>query len=96
MKIELDFINEDIFLNYFIKKADKFKIKLNEKILAEILDFTKGHPYYSQLFFQEYIILKKINNNLKLNFQKILEASSSPRVFIATPPLTGEYPGESR
>ena len=46
---------------------------MSEKLLVKILEFTKGHPYYSQLFFQEYIIYKKLKLPVELKFQQILD-----------------------
>ena len=48
----------------------KVKITIPEKFLLSILDFTKGHPYYSQLALQQLITLnalgrKELFGNIK-------------------------------
>ncbi len=59
--INLDFIAKEDFFNYYQKVISKEKIIFQDAYLSEILLFTKGHPYYSQLALQTIIIHYKID-----------------------------------
>ena len=54
--INLGYINHEDYLEYLLKTFKKEKIK-NEAWLAEnILKFTNGHPYYTQLVLQQLLL----------------------------------------
>ena len=62
--INLGFIDTGEFLKYYKKKFKQFGINDYEKLSSDILKFTQGHPYYSQLALQEAIIFYKLNDKL--------------------------------
>jgi hypothetical protein len=62
--ITLGPIDKELFLKHYNSKLRKQGIKYEESDCREILDFTKGHPYYSQLALQQLIISYKVNNIL--------------------------------
>lgn len=51
------------FSEYIIKKLNLEKIPVKTDIVKEILQFTKGHPYYTQLILQEFILQYRLSNN---------------------------------
>lgn len=68
--INISFIDTPTFLEYYKMILQKVKITIPEKFLLSILDFTKGHPYYSQLALQQLITLnalgrKELFGNIK-------------------------------
>lgn len=54
--INLTEIDTTNFLGFYKYHLKKYKIECEEDFLIRILDFTRGHPYYSQLALQELII----------------------------------------
>lgn len=54
--IELDYINRYDFAAYIERTLKKSKIPYREGNVDEILDFTGGHPYYTQLILQQVYI----------------------------------------
>lgn len=62
--ITLGPIDKTIFLKFYKTELEKQNITFIENDCQEILDFTKGHPYYSQLALQQLIIAYKVNGNL--------------------------------
>ena len=60
--INLGKIEKTKFLSFYKTQIDKYQIDFNEDELKKILDFTGGHPYYSQLALQEIIIFTALNN----------------------------------
>ncbi len=59
--INIGFIDTSSFLKYYKKILIKAKISIPGNFLHSILDFTKGHPYYSQLALQQLITLNALN-----------------------------------
>jgi hypothetical protein len=55
-------IEKTKFLSFFKTQIEKYQIDYNEDELKKILDFTGGHPYYSQLALQEIIIFNALNS----------------------------------
>ena len=47
--IQINEIESEIFSKYILKKFDEINIDIQEKALQVLLNFTKGHPYYTQL-----------------------------------------------
>jgi len=60
--INLGFIDIEIFKTHYVKTLKKYNIVYNNKFICEILRFTRGHPYNSQLALQEIILYKMIHN----------------------------------
>jgi hypothetical protein len=56
--IHLDFIEKETFIKYFSKILPGYDILPDRLFLEEVMDFTGGHPYYSQLALQTIIIHK--------------------------------------
>lgn len=59
--INLGEIEKEKFLSFYISQLKKYKIQAEKEFLNKILDFTGGHPYYSQLALQEIIIFYALN-----------------------------------
>ncbi len=70
--INLGFIEPIKFSAYFKKKFKYFGITKYEKLSEQILQFTQGHPYYSQLALQETIIFYKLYDKLP-TFNQLIE-----------------------
>ena len=63
--IHLGYISRDEFKKYISGILADNNILFNEKFTGEILDFTKGHPYYTQLILQQILLNKAIGLNPK-------------------------------
>lgn len=71
--IHLGKIEKNKFLKFYKNQLDTQKINYDEKLLTKILDFTDGHPYYSQLALQEIIIYYALNNK-NPDFKEIIDS----------------------
>jgi uncharacterized protein len=54
--INLGFIDGEVFKKHIKAKLQQYDLKINNEALDAILDFSKGHPYYTQLFTQQLVI----------------------------------------
>nr|WP_319271577.1 ATP-binding protein [uncultured Draconibacterium sp.] len=70
--INLGKMDKNIFLEFYKKQLAEKEISSNENFLLSILDFTDGHPYYSQLALQELIIFHALNKKLP-TFDELIE-----------------------
>lgn len=62
------------FFKYMTNKLEKEDVPYKEATLKRILKTTRGHPYYTQLFLQEYMLIYKVCEKDTLpTFHKILE-----------------------
>lgn len=61
--IKLGNISKKSFEAFYISKLIEFNINYNLKLINLILDYTKGHPYYSSLFLQQWLF----NGNVLVN-----------------------------
>lgn len=52
------------FLIFYKNQLKKYKIKCEEDYIIRILDFTRGHPYYSQLALQELIVFHALKKKI--------------------------------
>ena len=59
--VNLGYIEKDVFKNYLIKQLESIPVNIKPGYIDEILGFTNGHPYYTQLFLQELIIGYKLS-----------------------------------
>lgn len=59
--INLGAIEKEKFLTHYKHHIKKHQINIEESFLRQLLDFTNGHPYYSQLALQELIIFHALN-----------------------------------
>lgn len=64
--INLGNIKEEAFSSYLKSLFKREKISINEERISQLLSFSKGHPYYTQLYAQELIIQYKISSNQNL------------------------------
>ncbi len=67
--INLGYIERDSFKRYILKTFKTNNVTVKEDIVDGILDFTKGHPYYTQLIVQQIILNKSagmLNDKFKL------------------------------
>ena len=70
--IHLGEIEKSKFLPFYKTQLRKYKIETEDNYLNKILDFTKGHPYYSQLALQEIIIFNALNKKTP-TYRELLE-----------------------
>jgi AAA+ ATPase superfamily predicted ATPase len=54
--IQVGFIEREVFKKYIKNKLQQFDLNISDDGLDVVLDFTKGHPYYTQLFTQQLVI----------------------------------------
>jgi AAA+ ATPase superfamily predicted ATPase len=71
--IDLGNIDEKVFTDYLSELFTKEGLKVEEQRLQQIVHFTKGHPYYTQLYAQELIIKHKLGEK-QLSHEKILNS----------------------
>lgn len=62
--ITLGPIEKEIFIKHYEIELGRQNINYAESDIAEILEFTQGHPYYSQLALQQLIISFKMNDKI--------------------------------
>ncbi len=62
--INLGVIDKAKFLEFYLSQLKNYQIECRQEYLAQILDFTKGHPYYSQLALQEIVIFNALNTRI--------------------------------
>jgi len=70
--INLGNIEKEKFVEFFQTQLKNYQIECQNEYLTEILDFTKGHPYYSQLALQEIVIFNALNKR-NPDFIELLE-----------------------
>ena len=61
--IHLGYISPEYFQPYMQSKLDNNNIPYHVEDIKKILEFTRGHPYYTQLLLQEYIFMVKLSSN---------------------------------
>ncbi len=71
--VNLGNIEEDVFIQYLSDLFEKEHIGIDENRIREILSFTEGHPYYTQLYAQELIIKHRLGDD-KLSHTDILDS----------------------
>ena len=54
--INLGYIEKNEFKKYLFNTLQSNKIAVSENLINEVLGFTKGHPYYTQLILQQIIL----------------------------------------
>ncbi|MBN2520654.1 MAG: AAA-like domain-containing protein [Bacteroidales bacterium] len=64
--INIGTIDLNEFSAYIIKKLASENITIKNDVIKEILRFTGGHPYYTQLLLQELVLQFRLSNNKKL------------------------------
>lgn len=64
--IELGNIDHQDFEEYIKRVFKKNQIEISTARIAEILSFTDGHPYYTQLYVQELLIQYKLSDKQSL------------------------------
>lgn len=67
-------ISTEIFKDYIKKEFSKIGIKINSDSLDRIMQFTKGHPYYTQLVCKQLDYLINIKEESKINVKIVNEA----------------------
>ncbi|MCK5033418.1 MAG: ATP-binding protein [Calditrichia bacterium] len=67
--IQINEIQPEIFVNYIRKEFSKISINVNDEALNILMEFTNGHPYYTQLICQhlEYLLIGTKKNNIDRN-----------------------------
>lgn len=71
--IELGPIDQDSFKKYYLQRLKEYQMDPPEDLIDSILDFTGGHPYYSQLALQEIIIHQLFNQEIP-GFDQLIQA----------------------
>lgn len=62
--IDLGPIKQNEFKQYYKRIFRQYQIAIDDNFIHQILDFTGGHPYYSQLALQEIVILNLMNREI--------------------------------
>jgi len=63
-KVKLKEIDKGLLSHFYKSQFTHHHIKVTDSFISRILDFTNGHPYYSQLALQEAIVHHLINERL--------------------------------
>jgi AAA+ ATPase superfamily predicted ATPase len=72
--IEIGFIHEDDFRKYLERTFHELNISVTDQFINSILDFSNGHPYYTQLILQQIYIRHQLSPlSFKLDLDTILE-----------------------
>lgn len=51
--IHLSYMDRETLVKHFVNEAKNYKLNISEKYFREVVNYTLGHPYYSQLAFQQ-------------------------------------------
>lgn len=62
--INLGTIERQEFFRFYSRQLKKYNILVSDDFIHAILNFTDGHPYYSQLALQEIIIFHALNHKV--------------------------------
>jgi hypothetical protein len=62
--IHLDYLEKEYIVKHLKNKFKKSKIHLPDNYVEDIIDLTMGHPYYSQLAFQQLVMFNFFNRRL--------------------------------
>ena len=71
--IQLGYIDKKEFRKFITKVLTANKITLQENLIDEILKFTKGHPYYTQLILQQILIFNSVDSSKEITMNRILD-----------------------
>jgi AAA+ ATPase superfamily predicted ATPase len=72
--IEIGFIHEEDFHKYLLRTFHELNIGVTAQFINSILDFSNGHPYYTQLILQQIYIRHELTpSTFKLDLDTILE-----------------------
>ena len=69
--IHLGNINRDEFRPHILKNFNYFQTPNREALTDNILDFTQGHPYYTQLLSQQVVLLQRSITTRELTFDLV-------------------------
>lgn len=58
--IKIGYLEIKLLKKYFLQILSKEKIVLDQKYISSVLNFTKGHPYYSRLALQQIILSSRL------------------------------------
>lgn len=67
--IQLQYIDTREFQKLYSTKLNEAGLDTNEKLIEKILQFTQGHPYYSSLYLQQWLLYKTIPEDVEAAFQ---------------------------
>lgn len=62
--IKLGYIDQNLLVNSLSGRFEKLKINLNKSFVNKIVDLTRGHPYYTQLAFQQLVLNNTLTGTL--------------------------------
>jgi AAA+ ATPase superfamily predicted ATPase len=71
--IRLGNIADEDFYPYLERSLNEAELAESGKLAREILDFTGGHPYYTQLLAQQAVILRNNVNPVRQQINQLLE-----------------------
>jgi len=80
--LKLTEIEKDKFFEFYKIQLQKQQIKTEDNYLNQILDFTRGHPYYSQLALQEIIIFNALNKKIPGFNELLLHMLNTEKSYI--------------
>ena len=73
--IHLGPVDPPLFLPSLERVFAHYQVKNGEELLRQILSFTGGHPYYTQLFTQQAALLQGMDKSKPVSFDRLLEES---------------------
>lgn len=96
--IRLDYMEQKPLLDSLNSRFNQMKIKVDKSFVQSIVDFTLGHPYYTQLAFQQTLLSSKLEKKIpnieelismmldteKYYLEKLWEDISNNREYIHT------------
>lgn len=62
--VQLGFIEKSEFKTYYSKILSSENIEISSGYIDKILEFTRGHPYYSQLVVQQIVLNYKTDKKV--------------------------------
>ncbi len=70
--IHLGPVNPEEFRPWITRSLNHYKVFNGEELAKEIVQFTLGHPYYTQLLTQQAVFLNDPRGTTRISFQTIL------------------------
>jgi hypothetical protein len=80
--IHLGYLEKDISTEYLYSKFQQLGIDFNESLPKEIVEKTIGHPYYTQLAFQQAILFRALQHKLPNIDELITEMLSAEKDYL--------------
>ncbi len=70
--INLGYLPYTSLRKYMLSKCKRFKLPIQEKLIEDLIDFLRGHPYYCQLSLQQIYLYYQLKRKLP-GFDDVIE-----------------------